>query len=210
MANEKHACANSSCTTKNSRNLGIFCSVAHCYDCCEQPVKPGVPCFGAFANGRTDVSDVSDSRSLGRLLMHESHFSVHTIFAEYRCTVLLCTSSSMLNTGALYCCATQWHILQSQLQSQWSLDGSMHQGWSNTVPKGAPADATKFSRDLPIPGHIGIQYEVSTVRSLKHLVVTQKLPVLTLPKVESRPEFCQDHESGLRSDQGSSYYSIYR
>ena len=32
------------------------------------------------------------------------------------------------------------------------------------------------------------------------LVVTQKLPVSTLPKVESRPEFAQDHESGLRSD----------
>ena len=46
--------------------------------------------------------------------------------------------------------------------------------------------------------------EVLTVRSLKHrwLVVTQKLPVSTLPKVLSRPEFTQDHESGLRSDRG--------
>ena len=34
------------------------------------------------------------------------------------------------------------------------------------------------------------------------MVVTQKLPVSTLPKVESRPEFAQDHESGLRSDRG--------
>jgi hypothetical protein len=34
------------------------------------------------------------------------------------------------------------------------------------------------------------------------LVVTQKLPVSTLPKVESRPEFAQDHESGFRSDRG--------
>ena len=44
----------------------------------------------------------------------------------------------------------------------------------------------------------------STVCSLKHpwLVVTQKLPVSTLLKVESRPEFAQDHESGLRSDRG--------
>ena len=35
------------------------------------------------------------------------------------------------------------------------------------------------------------------------LVVTQKLPVSTLPKVESIPEFAQDHESGLRSDRGT-------
>ena len=34
------------------------------------------------------------------------------------------------------------------------------------------------------------------------LVVTQKLSVSTLPKVESRPEFAKDHESGLRSDRG--------
>jgi hypothetical protein len=32
------------------------------------------------------------------------------------------------------------------------------------------------------------------------LVVTQKLPVSTSPKVESRLEFAQDLESGLRSD----------
>jgi hypothetical protein len=32
------------------------------------------------------------------------------------------------------------------------------------------------------------------------MVVTQKLSVSTLPKVESRPEFAQDHKSGLRSD----------
>jgi hypothetical protein len=44
-----------------------------------------------------------------------------------------------------------------------------------------------------------------TVCSLKHpcaLVVTQKLPVSTLLKAESRPEFAQDHESGLRSYRG--------
>jgi hypothetical protein len=34
------------------------------------------------------------------------------------------------------------------------------------------------------------------------MVVTQKLSVSTLPKVESRPEFAQDHESGLGSDRG--------
>jgi hypothetical protein len=34
------------------------------------------------------------------------------------------------------------------------------------------------------------------------LVVTQKLPVSTLLKVEYRPEFAQDHESGLRSYRG--------
>jgi hypothetical protein len=34
------------------------------------------------------------------------------------------------------------------------------------------------------------------------LVITQKLLVSTLPKVESRPEFSQDHESSLRSDWG--------
>jgi hypothetical protein len=34
------------------------------------------------------------------------------------------------------------------------------------------------------------------------MVVTQKLPVSTLLKVDSRPEFAQDHESGLRSDRG--------
>ena len=34
------------------------------------------------------------------------------------------------------------------------------------------------------------------------LVVTQKLPVSTLLKVESRPEFAKDHESGIRSDRG--------
>jgi hypothetical protein len=40
-----------------------------------------------------------------------------------------------------------------------------------------------------------------TVRSLTSpLVVTQKLSVSMLPNYESRPEFAQDHESGLRSD----------
>jgi hypothetical protein len=34
------------------------------------------------------------------------------------------------------------------------------------------------------------------------LVVTQKLPVSTLPKVESRAEFAQNHKSDLRSDWG--------
>jgi hypothetical protein len=34
---------------------------------------------------------------------------------------------------------------------------------------------------------------------LAALVVTQKLPVSALLKVESRPEFAQDHKSGLRS-----------
>jgi hypothetical protein len=34
------------------------------------------------------------------------------------------------------------------------------------------------------------------------LVVTKKLSVSTLPKVEYRPEFDQNHESGLKSDRG--------
>jgi hypothetical protein len=33
-------------------------------------------------------------------------------------------------------------------------------------------------------------------------LVDIKSEVSTLPKVESRPEFSQDHESGLRSDRG--------
>jgi hypothetical protein len=40
------------------------------------------------------------------------------------------------------------------------------------------------------------------------LVVTQKIPVSTLPKVESRPEFAPDHESGLRSDRGPAEYIL--
>jgi hypothetical protein len=44
--------------------------------------------------------------------------------------------------------------------------------------------------------------------SVRKLISTQpwsspkNLPVSTLPKVESRPEFAQDHESGLRSEVG--------
>ena len=42
------------------------------------------------------------------------------------------------------------------------------------------------------------------------LVITQKLPVLTLPKVVSRPEFAQDHTSGLRSDRGPAILCDFR
>jgi hypothetical protein len=43
----------------------------------------------------------------------------------------------------------------------------------------------------------------ATVGSLKHPWSSpKKLPVSMLPKVESRPEFAQDHKSGLKSDRG--------
>jgi hypothetical protein len=49
---------------------------------------------------------------------------------------------------------------------------------------------------------VGVLLGVLSVCLSTPRVVTQKLPVSTLLNVESRPEFTQDHESGLRSDRG--------